>query len=108
MVRPHPKALRPHATPPLCGQPRQLPLAEAYQITTPLAHQSVGTIKGSGFVDPTKIAWEFNRPEIGFAGFELYEKDEENRYRLHAEYASSDQFRTVISGKVWRKKQIDK
>ena len=49
------------------------------------------------------IAWEFRVPEIGFEGFETYEKQPDDTYLMHAEYATDDQLRTVIKGKIWQK-----
>ena len=41
--------------------------------------------------------------EIGFDGFELYEKIDDKNYTMRAEYATNDQFRTLIQGKLWQK-----
>lgn len=67
-----------------------------------LENQAVGAIYGLGLVDNEKISWEFDNFQLGFAGFELYQKLAHDQYRLHAEYASSDQFRTVIEGRIWK------
>lgn len=57
---------------------------------------------GKGVIDPKKIAWEF-RGKDNFEGFEIYELNDNGDYRMHAEYASSDQFRTIINGMIWKK-----
>jgi len=69
-----------------------------------LENQSIGKVVGKGMVYPNKIGWEFRLGHLGFEGFEFYEKtDEPDKYLLHAEYATSDDFRTVIHGKIWKK-----
>jgi hypothetical protein len=67
-----------------------------------LENQALGKITGTGIVNEKVIAWEFRIEEIGFEGFELYEKQDENNYLMRAEYATSDQFRTLIQGRVWK------
>lgn len=59
-------------------------------------------VSGKGFVDPLKLAWEF-RGHSSFEGFEVYELQENGEYKLHAEYVSSEQFRTFINGRIWLK-----
>jgi hypothetical protein len=63
---------------------------------------SIGKVSGKGLITENIVAWEFRAPEIEFEGFEIYEKQPDGSYLLHAEYASSDQLRTVIKGKVWQ------
>jgi hypothetical protein len=41
--------------------------------------------------------------EIGFEGFEFYEKQDDKNYLMRAEYATTDQFRTLIQGRLWQK-----
>jgi hypothetical protein len=67
-----------------------------------LENQALGKITGIGIVNEKVIAWEFRIEEIGFEGFEFYEKQDENNYLMRAEYATSDQFRTLIQGRVWK------
>ncbi len=67
-----------------------------------LENQALGKIVGKGLINEKVIAWEFRIEEIGFDGFELYEKQEDQTYSMRAEYATSDQFRTLIEGKVWQ------
>lgn len=68
-----------------------------------LENQAVGKIQGKGLINDKIIAWEFRINEIGFEGFEVYEKQEDQSYFLRAEYATADQFRTLIQGRVWQK-----
>jgi hypothetical protein len=68
-----------------------------------LENPSLGKVTGSGLITDKVIGWEFRAPDIGFEGFEFYEKQADNSYLMRAEYATSDQFRTVIKGKVWEK-----
>jgi hypothetical protein len=71
--------------------------------TIELENQALGKVAGKGIINDKVIGWEFRVPEIGFEGFEIYEKQSLNEYLMRAEYATSDQFRTVIQGKVWQK-----
>lgn len=69
-----------------------------------LENQSLGKVEGSGIINDKVIAWEFRLTDIGFEGFEFYEKQEDGSYLMRAEYATDDQFRTIIQGKVWKPK----
>ena len=69
-----------------------------------LENQALGTVLGQGLLQPEKISWEFRLRDLGFEGFELYEKGEEpDTYFVHAEYMATDDFRTTIHGKIWKK-----
>lgn len=67
-----------------------------------LENQALGKITGKGLVNDKLIAWEFRVEEIGFEGFEFYEKQDEKNYLMRAEYATTDQFRTLIEGRLWQ------
>lgn len=67
-----------------------------------LENQALGKIIGKGLVNDKVIAWEFRIEEMGFDGFEFYEKIDDKNYLMRAEYATSDQFRTLIEGKIWQ------
>jgi len=67
-----------------------------------LENQALGRITGKGLINEKVIAWEFRIEEIGFDGFEIYEKQDEKNYLMRAEYATADQFRTLIQGRVWQ------
>ncbi len=67
-----------------------------------LENQALGKVEGTGILTDNLIAWEFRAPEMGFEGFEFYEKQPDNSYLMRAEYATTDQFRTIIQGKVWQ------
>jgi hypothetical protein len=67
-----------------------------------LENVALGRVVGNGVISDKVIAWEFRAPDLGFEGFELYEKQEDMSYLMRAEYATADQFRTVIKGKVWQ------
>ncbi len=62
---------------------------------------SIGRVSGKGLITDQMIAWEFRAPQIGFEGFETYEKQADESYLLHAEYATAE-LRTIIKGKVWQ------
>ncbi|MEM8727267.1 MAG: hypothetical protein AAGE99_00930 [Chlamydiota bacterium] len=68
-----------------------------------LENQSLGRVVGKGMINDRLIGWEFRLASLGFEGFEFYEKSEIlDTYLMHAEYATNDDFRTVIHGKIWR------
>ena len=68
-----------------------------------LENDIVGQVIGTGIIDESTIAWEF-RGHIGFQGYEVYEKKKGGgEYHFHAEYASPDQFRTIIDGIILKK-----
>lgn len=67
-----------------------------------LSNDLLGRISGKGVIDPETIAWEFRGSEE-FEGFEVYELQDNGDYMLHAEYSSTEQFRTIIDGRIWKK-----
>jgi hypothetical protein len=75
-------------------------LADSFAIE--LTNELLGTMSGKGVIDAKTIAWEF-RGNADFEGFEVYELQENGDYMLHAEYATDEQFRTIIDGRIWRK-----
>ena len=68
-----------------------------------LENEYVGKVVGTGLVDDKTIAWEFRNPGVGFEGFEVYEKQTDGTYIFRAEFASPDQMRSTIQGKIWSK-----
>jgi len=68
-----------------------------------LENASLGLITGKGIVKDDLIAWEYRDPEMGFDGFEFYERQKDGSYILRAEYATPDQTRTIIQGRIWQK-----
>jgi hypothetical protein len=70
-----------------------------------LENQALGKVVGKGLINDKVIAWEFRVPEIGFEGFEFYEKLDDESYLMRAEYSTADEFRTLIQGKIWKQKQ---
>ena len=67
-----------------------------------LENQALGKVTGSGLINEKVIAWEFRIADIGFEGFEFYEKESDTSYQMRAEYATRDQFRTLIRGRLWK------
>lgn len=68
-----------------------------------LENAALGTIVGKGKIKDNLIAWEFRDTETGFEGFEFYEKQDDGSYLMRAEYATPDQYRTQIRGRIWQK-----
>ena len=73
---------------------------EAFKVT--LESQSVGKVEGQGIIRPKLISWELRQGAEGVDGFEFFELDGEE-YKHHAEYATGQDYRTVIDGKIWKK-----
>lgn len=64
-------------------------------------NHAIGRVNGIGIIRPEMIGWEFRVQELGFEGFEFYEKQSEDLYHMHGEFATSDDLRTQIHGKIW-------
>ena len=74
-----------------------------------LKNQSLGQVIGKGMINDQVIGWEFRLNRLGFEGFEFYEKGKTPKtYFMHAEYATNDDFRTVIHGKIWSQSKKSK
>lgn len=67
-----------------------------------LKNDLVGSIEGQGVIEAKTVAWEF-RGNNQIEGFEVYEQQDNGDYLVHAEYASFDQFRTIIDGRLWKR-----
>lgn len=67
-----------------------------------LSNELLGTVKGKGIIDEQQIGWEF-RGHATLEGFEVYRRIQQDEYTVHAEYASPDQYRTIITGRLWQK-----
>lgn len=62
---------------------------------------NIGRIVGKGVYDEKIIAWEFRNNDMNFEGFETYYLQDDGSYLVHAEYVTSDQFRTQMEGRIW-------
>jgi hypothetical protein len=67
-----------------------------------LENIDMGTVTGKGNFTPKTIAWEL-RSFPGSEGFEVYELQDNGEYFFHADYVSSENFRTHVEGKLWKK-----
>jgi hypothetical protein len=67
-----------------------------------MENHAVGKVDGTGVISSDRLGWEFRVKEIGFEGFEFYEKKSEDLYSVHGEFSTSDDLRTTIRGKIWR------
>ena len=68
-----------------------------------LENHALGKLQGKGILKKQLIGWEFRSPDIGFEGFEFYEKQKDDSYLMRADYATGDQYRTLIQGRIWLK-----
>jgi len=74
---------------------------EGERFAVELDNQLLGCVYGNGLVEGSVIGWEFRANEQqGVEGFEIYELQEDGSYSVRAEYVSTDQFRTIIEGKL--------
>ena len=73
---------------------------KSFEIT--VESEALGKATGKGIIDERKIAWEF-KEHPDFEGFELYDLQENGEYKVHAEYISPDQHRTIVDGRIWKK-----
>lgn len=67
-----------------------------------MENHAVGKVVGTGIVNPSMVGWEFRAPEIGFEGFEFYERQSAELYHVHGEFSTNEDLRTIIHGKIWR------
>lgn len=72
-----------------------------------LTNDILGSVEGTGLIDDNVIAWEFRGQNLDFEGFEVFEKEGEDRYLTKAEFSSKDQMRTLIEGTIWHKPESD-
>ena len=72
------------------------------QFNIELENQSMGKVVGKGLVTDKTIAWEFRLSELGFEGMELYQLQNDGSYKMHAEYTTDEEYRTVIDGHIWK------
>ena len=67
-----------------------------------MENHAVGKVEGTGIINPAMVGWEFRAPEIGFEGFEFYERKTDELYHVHGEFSTNEDLRTTIHGKIWR------
>ncbi len=72
------------------------------QFALELQNELVGSVIGKGIYDELQIGWEF-LGHTDFQGFEIYRVIDQETYSLHAEFSSSDEYRTIVHGRVWKK-----
>ncbi len=67
-----------------------------------MENDNIGKIVGRGLIDEQFIAWEFRNNTMQFEGYETYRlQNDKKSYLVHAEYVTTDQFRTQIEGTIW-------
>ena len=67
-----------------------------------MENHAIGKVNGTGIINESLIGWEFRVNELGFEGFEYYQKQSEDEYLMRGEFATIDQLRTEIRGKIWK------
>ena len=72
-----------------------------------MENPNIGKIIGTGLYDDKVLAWQFRDNDMNFEGFETYHLQEDGSYQMHAEYVTSDQFRTQIDGRIWQVQKIE-
>jgi len=71
-----------------------------------LENEVLGTFLGTGVAEERLVAWEF-RQKGTFEGYEVYNKVDDSEYSMHAEYLSTDDTRTTIRGRLWKRAAVD-
>ena len=71
-----------------------------------MENHAIGKIEGTGMIKDSIVGWEFRVEELGFEGFECYERQEDNTYLMQAEFATVDQLRTSIQGRIWKQTPV--
>lgn len=66
-----------------------------------LENAVVGEVSGKGIIDEKTVGWEF-QGNSELQGYEVYQMEAEDLYKFHAEYVSTDDFRTIIDGHIRR------
>lgn len=74
------------------------------QFSVQLENIALGKVTGKGLISSKVLAWEFRVPSLGFEGFEFYEKQSDGSYLMRAEYSTSDEYRTLIRGRLYKQK----
>lgn len=74
------------------------------QFTVTLTNDIIGTVMGTGKITPETITWEF-RGQENFDGFEVFERQSDGSYTIHAEYNALGSFKTVIDGILWSRNE---
>lgn len=69
-----------------------------------LQNELIGSVIGKGLYDQVQIGWEFLQ-HSDFQGFEVYREIHETEYSLHAEFCSSEDYRTIVHGRIWKKSE---
>lgn len=77
------------------------------KFTVEMENLNIGKVVGSGVYDEKMLAWEFRENDMNFEGYETYHLQKDGSYVVHAEYVTSDQFRTQIDGKIWQPVALD-
>lgn len=72
-----------------------------------LENEDVGIVPGKGTVEENTITWQFSQRvpyegSEGFEGFESYVLQANGEYSLECEYLTEKQFRTFVSGRIWK------
>ncbi len=67
-----------------------------------MENHAIGKVGGIGVVSESRLGWEFRVKDLGFEGFESYEKQPDDSYIMQGEFSTVDQLRTSIQGKIWK------
>ncbi|MBI5274124.1 MAG: hypothetical protein HY860_03610 [Chlamydiales bacterium] len=67
-----------------------------------LENQAWGKVFGEGIIDDGFIGWEFRDNDLGFEGYEYYQLQQDGSCEMKGEYATGDEFKTLIQGKIWK------
>lgn len=76
--------------------------------TVELKNEAINCVRGKGTVEDQRIFWTyyttiFSEEFEAFRGFEAYQLQENGEYLFHAEYTSTGEYITIVSGRIWGK-----
>lgn len=74
--------------------------------TIRLESPDLGEVIGQGIIRKKIIAWEFKQADPFFEGYEVYTLLDDGAYDLVAEYATLENYRSKITGQIWKKLDI--
>ena len=73
-----------------------------FSFTMLMDSHALGKMEGAGLIREGVIGWEFRVKDSGFEGFEHYTKLSDDSYFMQGEFATADQLRTTLQGKIWK------
>lgn len=71
------------------------------RFTLELEGEAFGKVRGKGVINDKVIAWEVLGEDDICNGFEIFERENSERYKTFAEFGRDDHTGTLIKGSIW-------